>query len=447
MYSGSQCFIFLLQLHLLVAQKPESLGICDGFKSSGISSRELPSKYSRPVSRNDNLPTLEMIKENGYSCAEAHEVTTEDGYILTVHRIKGGRFNACPEVCDSCHTDCDRRPVVFLQHDFLGSSADWVMQDPKTSLGYILADSGYDVWLGNFRGNTNSRMHVSLDPKNKDYWQFTFDEMAKYDLPAMIQHALDVSCEGDLMFVGHGLGTTVFMAMHHYWPEVSDLIRLGNLMAPMAYISNMESPLGWLASQEGPIEIFWSLFGDGELLPSNWILDCLASLACSHSDSGNTACHNGDLCTNLIFTFSGYDCDQLNISLVDKMMHHTPAGSSSHTLLHYFQEIKSGGFHGYDWGSKRKNQEHHGMDGFPTYSLWEVESPVAIYKAGENDLLVHKDDATQTTSELPFVVPGMIHDVEYEKWTHMDFVWGIDVKTYVYHDLLANLLHCAHFSC
>jgi lysosomal acid lipase/cholesteryl ester hydrolase len=37
---------------------------------------------------------------------------------------------------------------------------------------YILSDAGYDVWLGNARGNMYSRRHEYLTTHEKKFWNF-----------------------------------------------------------------------------------------------------------------------------------------------------------------------------------------------------------------------------------------------------------------------------------
>lgn len=39
---------------------------------------------------------------------------------------------------------------------------------------FRLADLGYDVWLGNIRGNTYSRKHLNMNPASHEaYWKFS----------------------------------------------------------------------------------------------------------------------------------------------------------------------------------------------------------------------------------------------------------------------------------
>lgn len=106
------------------------------------------------------------------------------------------------------------RPVLAV-HGFMHSSeAFTIRQRALDSLPLVLNDGGYDVWLGSIfnqfkirkmrgkinintdilitmiikdnRGNKYSHKHVSKKPQDDDFWDFSLDDMARYDLPTMI---------------------------------------------------------------------------------------------------------------------------------------------------------------------------------------------------------------------------------------------------------------------
>ena len=66
----------------------------------------------------------ELIELQGYP-AETHHVTTEDGYILELHRIPHGLNNEW----------YPGKRVAYLQHCLLCSSSDYIMNDPDKALG------------------------------------------------------------------------------------------------------------------------------------------------------------------------------------------------------------------------------------------------------------------------------------------------------------------------
>lgn len=126
-----------------------------------------------------------LIEKYGYKC-DTYSIPTKDGYILDVHRIpKPGGY------------------PIFLMHGILDTSATWVLMGPDSGLAYLLSDLGYDVWMGNARGNRYSKNHTKLAKNSQDYWDFTFHEMGKYDLPAVIDFILAKSKFEQLHYIGH----------------------------------------------------------------------------------------------------------------------------------------------------------------------------------------------------------------------------------------------------
>lgn len=406
-------------------------GLCDNKQMMRSQTRHSPAVRGPAPREND--PTPEIVRKNGYPCEE-HWVHTEDEYILALHRIPHGK-DQDPSV---------KRPVIFVQHGLLCSSADWVIPYPTKGLGYILADAGYDVWMGNFRGNTYSRNHTFLDPEHtkSGFWDFTWDEMARYDLPAMIEFVLEFTEEEELFYAGHSMGTTSFMAMHKYRKDLAAKIRLANLLAPVAGEANMGGPIGWIADSwiEGMLEWLLGLMGIGEFLPDSLLIDCLASLFCNEGEITQ------GLCTNILFILCGFDEAQLNKTLLPDILHHTPAGASTYTILHYAQEKQVPGFHAYDWGDPQTNFMHHHEYEPPMYDLGEVTTPVALYWS-DNDYFAMPGDILDTIMGLPNIVRGMNHNVEFELFTHLDFLWGIDADRYVYSYMLENLKTCTETDC
>lgn len=95
---------------------------------------------------------------------ETHEVTTDDGYILALHRIPHGLNNA----------DEADKPAVLLVPGLLCTGAFYLLNGERASLGFWLAEQGYDVWIASYRGTTISRKHLTLDPDSdkSSYWDY-----------------------------------------------------------------------------------------------------------------------------------------------------------------------------------------------------------------------------------------------------------------------------------
>jgi hypothetical protein len=111
----------------------------------------------------------EVLDGSGYPCLE-YLVQTEDGFLLGLQRIPHGHDN-------NLLTLKKQKPPVLLQHGLLQGGA-------------------------NVRGTRWSHGHIALTKTDRDYWDWTWDELAMYDLPAMLKFVYKTT-GSKVFYVGH----------------------------------------------------------------------------------------------------------------------------------------------------------------------------------------------------------------------------------------------------
>ena len=151
---------------------------------------------------------------------EEHTVRTLDNVGLTVFRIVNKPNATCSNAKQTRKSV--KKPVVFMQHG-LGSSSDIFVLTEEQSLAFLLYQKGYDVWLGNYRGNQYSLNGSQVEEGDilvleaRDFWDHSFYEMALFDLPAEIDYVLKNTASKRLHYVGHSMGTmTMFLSLDFY---------------------------------------------------------------------------------------------------------------------------------------------------------------------------------------------------------------------------------------
>ena len=84
--------------------------------------------------------------------AEEHIVHTGDGYLLGLHRLCSKKGDETTRV--KAGEGSLKKRVVYLHHGLLMNSEVWVcITERERCLPFMLVEKGYDVWLGNNRGN------------------------------------------------------------------------------------------------------------------------------------------------------------------------------------------------------------------------------------------------------------------------------------------------------
>ncbi|XP_039191868.1 lipase member M-like isoform X1 [Crotalus tigris] len=354
----------------------------------------------------------ELIIHKGY-LSEEYKVMTTDGYILSLNRIPSGR---------NYQMDFAMKPVVFLQHGLLGDGSNWVTNLAHNSLGFILADAGYDVWIGNSRGNTWSRSHQNLSVSEDEFWAFSFDEMAKYDLPAVVNFILRKTGQQQLYYVGYSQGAAIAFIAFSAMPELAQKIKMFFALAPVTRIKYAKSSIVKLLNL--PERFLQTLLGKREFLPQKWLVGKALSTFCSRRLFTS-------VCGNIFFHLSGYNMRNINMSRINIYVARSPAGTSVQNILHWSQIFRCGLFKSFDWGDEMKNKIKHKQLTPPLYKVDAMTVPTAVWTGGKDLLSDPKDIAILLPQIKQLVSHKSISD-----WAHLDFIWGLDAPQRMYNEII-----------
>ncbi|XP_047985167.1 lipase 3-like [Leguminivora glycinivorella] len=365
--------------------------------------------------RNNRL--IDRIKSQGYS-AELHRVVTKDGYVLGLHRIPHGK-NGSP----------GPRPVVFVMHGLMSASSHFVHLGSEYALAYNLADAGYDVWMGNHRGNRYSREHVSLNPNDSveklEFFDYSYEDVGLIDLPAMIDYALAASRQEKLHYIGHSQGGTVFLALASLDPEYSNKkIASAHLLAGVGYSDNFPSaPLKKVSDFGGIIYTLGSRLGIVEISFDALRRSERQAVEAMEQDGVVDFCA-GDGVYKAYCEMIGVPYllgDRLSLPVVPEM-----GGASLKQLAHFAQNIKDGKFRRWDYGPVTNLRVYRSFIP-PSFDLRKITIDVTMHYS-LSDIVLNELDVLAMAAVMP---NSKARKIERDTFKHEDYIFSKDSKELV----------------
>ncbi|KAH3678420.1 hypothetical protein WICMUC_001437 [Wickerhamomyces mucosus] len=340
----------------------------------------------------------ELCKVHGL-ILEDHIVRTKDDYLLTLHRLPPKKVGS---------------PVVYLHHGLLMCSDIWfVMNKRDQNLPYVLHEAGYDVWLGNNRGNKYSAKHLYLKPNSRKFWDFSMDEFAIYDIPDSINHILKHTSMKNLIYIGFSQGSAQAFASLSINSDLNNKVKLFIALAPAITPTGLHHKTVDTLIKTSP-NFMYLLFGKRTLLPtaSFWANTIYPPLFVKVIDASVQGL---------------FDWRSANIDQDQKIssFKHLYSPTSVKCIVHWFQIIRNGKFQLFDENTSLTYSLSRSFQpaNFPTRT--NIKTPIRLIY-GTIDSLVNIEEYLSLLPEYT------TRAIPVENHEHLDIIWGKDVKRLVF---------------
>eukprot|EP00768_Dysnectes_brevis_P005277 gnl/Dysnectes_brevis/377_a419_4777.p1 GENE.gnl/Dysnectes_brevis/377_a419_4777~~gnl/Dysnectes_brevis/377_a419_4777.p1 ORF type:complete len:439 (+),score=115.29 gnl/Dysnectes_brevis/377_a419_4777:55-1371(+) len=362
--------MFFLIVVILAAAHVDCKDIQDIFSSSDLPGLE-PFKYT----------PQQYVEMQGFQLLE-FSIVTEDDYILTLWRLV--------EIGEPTF-NLSSRPPLLLVHGILENGMTWIYNNRSTSPGYQFHDEGFDVWIINCRGTTFSQHHQYLDYHEDEYWNYSFDEIAHFDIPCALDALLEHSEWDQAQIVAFSQGSSATIAALSS-PQLSllDTSKLSGT-ALLCPVTRFQDPtfegVGILTLLPEGItqDLIYEIFGVGAafIRSDMWVLTDLFPIMAQDMPT-----EVAELVQLVVGPDTGkvVDWDTFHVDT-----NFLPDSASVRALVHYFQMIGGDAFTAYDWGIR--NIEVYGHSETPVYdpSLMPTDIPVFVLSGTSDAVAVHDD--------------------------------------------------------
>lgn len=407
------CFLVIsISISILYKLIRKFLGL--DFDTVDVDNNESSTIYERIIKSKD---ITEIADIYGYIVRE-HVITTEDEYVLVIHKLEKKGIRYTPS-----------RKIAYFHHGLLTNSELFLLGGTKERiLPFVLVDMGYDVWLGNNRGNKYSMKHTKLSIDDAKFWDFSLDEYALYDIPNAIDYISSHYEESaKITYIGFSQGCSQLFASLSLKPELNTKLNLFIGLSPAIIPRNLNHPIfkAIVIQSAKNNEFLYSMFGNKAILPSVafWSYFLGSSLYEKVVD------------TSLVYLF-GWSGKNMTKSQKKIGYPHMFSNSSVKSLIHWFQIINSKRFQMFDETcnigmtklsniSSVSRSKTNRVAPFPIAHHLNVPT-FLVY--GDSDILIDMENTKELILNINDKMKNNIIDiVNCPGYEHMDTLWGKNV--------------------
>ncbi|KAJ3063910.1 cholesterol esterase [Quaeritorhiza haematococci] len=249
----------------------------------------------------------------------------------------------------------------------------WVCRPgPALNLPFVLADAGYDVWLGNTRGNKYSCKHIKLKPSQEAFWDFSMDHLAIYDLPNSVDYILKVTGAPSLSYIGFSQGTAQGFSALSMSRKLNRKVNLFIALAPVLKPHGLENRVINTLVKSTP-DIIYLLFGRKSLLSSCLFWQSILTPLTFASV----------IDTSMWVLFSWSSKTLLHKSIVYR---HLYSYTAVKIVVHWFQIIRTKRFQMYDEAPSMLPNSTSAGHVVPKFPVKQIRTPVALFYGGKDTL-------------------------------------------------------------